>query len=234
MAKKLKNIAIAFLALAIIIGNKGIITNLFAQTDIEKENISTEYKLDKVTDLRVTMKNSDYIKLEWRKVKGANGYRIYRSATKNGIFRRINEVDGKTACYIDKNLDSGTNYYYKVKAFKSIEDKIYSGCPSDILDATTCPPEVKDLHANCISNSFVELNWQTVYKSSGYEVYRSTIKNGDFKRIAMLTDNGKSCFKDNNLKSRKKYYYKVRAFKELNGQICFGNYSDVLTICTEK
>lgn len=234
MTKKLKNITATFLTLALIMSNMGSLVHSFAQTNIEKQIITTDYKPDKVTELRVTMKNSDCIKLQWCKVKGASGYRIYRSTMKNGFYRRIDEVCGKTTCYIDKELDSGTNYYYKVRAFKKAGDKICLGCPSDILDATTCPPVVKNLHANCISNSFVELNWQTVYKSSGYEVYRATNESGNFTKIATLTDNGKSCYKDKNLKSRKKYYYKVRAFKELNGQVCFGDFSDVLTICTEK
>ncbi|MCC3867878.1 fibronectin type III domain-containing protein [Terrisporobacter mayombei] len=234
MRKKLKNILVVLLTLTVIMSNMGSLSHSFAQTNIEKQNITTDCKPNKVIDLRVTMKNSDCIKLEWNKVKGASGYRIYRSTMKNGFYRRIDEVCGKTTCYIDKELDSGTNYYYKVKAFKKVEDKICLGLPSDILDTTTCPPTVKNLHANCISNSFVELNWQTVYKSSGYEVYRASGESGNFTRVATLTDNGKSCYKDKNLKSRKKYYYKVRAFKELNGQVCFGDFSDVLTICTEK
>lgn len=234
MMKKLKNITVTFLTLGLIISNMGSLAHSFAQTNIEKQSITTDYKPDKVTELRVTMKNSDCIKLQWCKVKGASGYRIYRTTMKNGFYRKIDEVDGKTTCYIDKELDSGTNYYYKVRAFKKAGDKICLGCSSDIIDVTTCPPVVKNLHANCISNSFVELNWQTVYKSSGYEVYRATNESGNFTRIATLTDNGKSCYKDKNLRSRKKYYYKVRAFKELNGQVCFGDFSDVLTICTEK
>lgn len=234
MARKFKNIIVAFLTSTIIMGNMGSLTHCFGQTDTQKENVTTDYKLDKVTDLRSTMTNSDCIKLQWSKVKDASGYRIYRSTTKSGFYNKIDEVNGKTTCYIDKELDSGTNYYYKVRAFKKVGNKICSGYPSDILDATTCPPAVKCLHVNCISDSFVELNWQTVYKSSGYEVYRATNRNGDFKKIATLMDTRKSCYRDKNLKSGKKYYYKVRTFKELNGQVCFGDYSDILTICTEK
>lgn len=234
MRKKLKNIIVVLLTLTVIMSNMRNLSNSFAQTNIEKQNITTDCKPDKVMELRVTMENSDCIKLQWNNVKGASGYRIYRSTMKNGFYRKIDEVCGKTTCYIDKELDSGTNYYYKVRAFKKIDDKICLGLSSDILDATTCPPKVANLHANCISNSFVELNWQTVYKSSGYEVYRASGESGNFTKVAILTDNGRSCHKDKNLKSRKKYYYKVRAFKELNGQVCFGDFSDVLTICTEK
>ena len=54
------------------------------------------------------------------------------------------------------------------------------------------------------------------------------------KKIATLTDNEKSYFTDANLKSGEKYYYKVRVFKELNGEICFGQYSHILCVYTKK
>lgn len=245
MTKKIRNIIALFLTLLLIIGNMGSITHSFAEMNNIKESntekfITTENKKtadskpDKVTDLQVRTRSSTCIKLEWSQVECASGYRIYRSTIKNGIYRRIDEVCGKTTCYIDRDLDCGTNYYYKVKAFRKIGDKICLGCPSDILDTTTCPDVVKNLEAKCVSNCSVELSWQTVYKSSGYEVYRSTRENGNYKKIAIFTDKGKTYYRDNDVKSGKKYYYKVRAFKELNGQICFGHCSDVLDVCIRK
>lgn len=92
---------------------------------------------------------------------------------------------------------------------------------------------VKFLNVNCVSNYSIELDWQTVYRSFWYEVYRAISENGNYEKIATLTDNGKTSFRDKNLRSGKKYY-KVRVFKELNGQICFGECSDILAVCTEK
>ena len=234
MVKKFRNTMVVFLTLTLIISNLGSITYSFAQTNKVNQSITTDCKPDKVTNVQVAKKTSTCIKLQWSSVKCATGYRIYRSTMKNGIYRKIEEVCGKTTCYVDKDLDCGTNYYYKIRACKKVGDKTCLGCPSDILDTTTCPAVVKFLNANCVSNSSIELDWQTVYRSSGYEVYRAISENGNYERIATLTDNGKTSFRDKNLRRGKKYYYKVRAFKELNGQICFGEYSDILDVCTEK
>ena len=234
MTKKLRNIILVFFTLALIMGSMGSFAYSFAKTNKVEQSITTDFKPDKVTDLQVSTQRPTCIKLKWSNVKCATGYRIYRSTMKNGIYRKVGEVCEKTTCYIDRNLSCGTNYYYKVRAYQEVGDKICLGYASDTLDTTTCPDMVKSLRASCISNSSIELNWETVYKSSGYEVYRATSENGNFKRVATLTDKGKSCYRDKNLKSGKKYYYKVRTFKELNGQICFGCYSDILSVCTEK
>lgn len=243
MRKKLKNITALFLTL--IISNIGCIGSSFAEINnidksvssifVNKENNKTlDNRPDKIIDLQVTSKSSNCIKIEWCSVKCASGYTIYRSTMKSGIYRKLAQVSGKTTSYVDKDLNCGTNYYYRVRAFRKVGNKTCLGYPSDILEAATCPEAIKYLHAECVSDCSIELGWETIYKSSGYELYRSTSENGNYTRVATFTDNGKTCYRDNNLKSGKKYYYKVRAFKELNGQIAFGNYSDVLGVCTRK
>lgn len=165
MTKKFTNTMVVFLALTLIISNLGSITYSFAQTNKVNQVITTDCKSDKVTNVQLAKKTSTCIKLQWSSVKCATGYRIYRSTMKNGIYRRIDEVCDKNTCYVDKDLNCGTNYYYKIRACKKIGDKICLGCPSDILDTTTCPAVVKFLNANCVSNYSIELDWQTVYRS---------------------------------------------------------------------
>ncbi len=233
MTKKLKSILLVSLTLVLTLSSMGSITNLYAK---EKEVCVIEegYKPKKVTDLQIAVKNSTYIKLKWSKVKCATGYRIYRSTIKNGIYRGIGQVDEKTTCYLDKELECGTNYYYKVRAYSKVGNNICWGYYSDILDSTTCPCIVKYLHSVCVSDSSIQLYWDMVYKSCGYEVYRANIKDGKYVKVATIMDKGKICYIDKNLKSGKKYYYKVRAFKELNGQVCFGDCSNVLCVSTKK
>lgn len=206
--------------------------NLMKQLTISKK--TEDCKPQKVTDLQVSQTSSTYIKLKWSSAKYAAGYRIYRSTMKNGIYRSIGEVGERTTCYLDKELECGTNYYYKVRAYNKVGDKVCWGCYSDILDSTTCPCVVKYLHSTCVSDCAIQLSWDMVYKSSGYEVYRADSENGKYRKVATLTDNGKLCYIDKNLSNGKKYYYKLRAFKELNGQVYFGDCSNVLCVCTKK
>lgn len=206
---------------------------LEASTFTVKKQENPDCKPEKVTNLRITDKSTTCLKLEWDKVYGATGYNIYRTTLKNGIYLKVGQVCKDTTYFVDKDLNSGKNYFYKVKAYTKIGDKKYSGCPSDILYATTCPEQVESLRADCISNCSIQISWATVCGASGYEVYRSTCKNGNYTRVATKLDGKQNFYIDNGLKSCKKYYYKVRAFRELNGKITFGKCSDVLETRTK-
>ena len=48
----------------------------------------------------------------------ADGYQIYRAASKNGTYKRI-ATTGKLT-YVNKGLSVGKSYYYKVRAYKNV------------------------------------------------------------------------------------------------------------------
>ena len=62
--------------------------------------------------------------------------------------------------------------------------------------------------SNTTHNS-IKLNWSKVSNSSGYQIYRSTSKNGSYKKIKTINKNSTLSYTDTNkLSSNKKYYYK--------------------------
>ncbi len=64
-------------------------------------------------------------RLSWNKIKGASGYKIYRSTSKNGTYKLIKTVSKKKFSYTDKKK-KGKKYYYKIRAYKSVNgSKIY-------------------------------------------------------------------------------------------------------------
>ena len=58
------------------------------------------------------------LKIKWSKVAGATQYKIYRATSKNGKYKNIATVEGKsTVTYTDLTATSGKKYYYKVQAY---------------------------------------------------------------------------------------------------------------------
>lgn len=74
------------------------------------------------------------IKVSWKKVKAAHGYKIYRATKKNGKYKTIKYVKGgKKTSYKDKYLIGGKKYYYKVKAYKTVKGKkVYSNASTAV------------------------------------------------------------------------------------------------------
>lgn len=67
--------------------------------------------------------------IKWNKVKNADGYMVYYSYTKTGVYKRIADVSEKTTSYTAKGLLSGRTVYFKVKAYnRSPSFTAYSAC----------------------------------------------------------------------------------------------------------
>ena len=66
--------------------------------------------------------------LKWNAVAGASGYRIYRSQTKNGTYKRLKTIGSSTTLkYSNLKLTKGKTYYYKVTAYRKVSGKKIEG-----------------------------------------------------------------------------------------------------------
>ena len=74
----------------------------------------------------------------------------------------------------------------------------------------------------------IKVIWTKVSGCAGYVIYRSTEENGDYsvlKTVTMATATEYS----NIVQDGGTYYYKIRAFVEVNGKKVYGEYSEVLS-----
>ena len=79
----------------------------------------------------VTLKryaNKRTIKISWKKVTGAQGYKIYRATKKKGKYKLIKTIKkGSTVSYKNTKLSRSKKYYYKVRAYRKVGKKyVYS------------------------------------------------------------------------------------------------------------
>ena len=71
--------------------------------------------------------------------------------------------------------------------------------------------------------------WNRSNTVAGYEIYRSSSADGTYKKIAVVP-NGKGAYTDTKVGSNKTYYYKVRAYKPVDGSYVYGDYSKTIAI----
>lgn len=74
------------------------------------------------------------------------------------------------------------------------------------------------------SKNTVTLKWKKVSQANGYEIYRATKKNGEYTLQTIITKKSKVTYKDKKLIKGKKYYYKIRTYKDENGQRQYSSY----------
>jgi fibronectin type 3 domain-containing protein len=78
----------------------------------------------------------------------------------------------------------------------------------------------------------VKLIWSKVTDADGYIVYRATSKNGKYKETGNLTGGGTVSYTNSRLKTGKTYYYKVKAYRVIGGDMVYSAYSAVRAIKT--
>lgn len=98
---------------------------------------------------------------------------------------------------------------------------------SKVSDKLSVPQITK---AESTDNNGARLEWQNVDGAEGYELFRSTEKNGTYNMLGSFTDNS---YVDNSVRYGKKYYYKVRAYKTFSGERIYSDYSTVQVVVIE-
>ena len=88
-----------------------------------------------VTNVTASSIKKTSLKLKWSKASGATGYMVYRYDAKKGTWKKIGTTS-KTY-FSDSKLKSGTEYQYKVRAYKKVSKKNYYAEYSDIFITNT-------------------------------------------------------------------------------------------------
>ena len=189
----------------------------------DKDGVIGKAKLGKVKIAATDSENYTTIRVTWNKVSGANGYRVYRSASKDGKYTAIGSTAKNSAVtFLDKKAATGTTYYYKVRAYRNVNDKKVYGSSSTAVKGKAIL-SVPALSVGSTSKTAV-LEWSKVKGADGYQVYASASKNGKYIRIKATKGTGMT---EEKLATGKTRYYKVRAYRKVNGKAVYGSFSKV-------
>ncbi|MBU3111007.1 M4 family metallopeptidase [Clostridium lacusfryxellense] len=164
------------------------------------------------------------IKISWGAVTGASGYEIYRSTSSSGTYSKVGEIASLN--YINSSLITGTNYYYKVRAYKTVWATKYYGNYSSIISAKPVLPVPASAVAVSAGYNSIKISWGVVSGSSGNEIYRSTSNSGTYSKVGEVTA---STYIDTGLTIATTYYYKVRSYRAVGTTRIYGGYSSIVS-----
>ncbi|XAM41166.1 hypothetical protein TPELB_14770 [Terrisporobacter petrolearius] len=165
-------------------------------------------------------------KVTWSKVSGASGYEVYRATSKTGTYSLNKTVkSGSTLSYSNTGLTTGKIYYYKVRSYKLVDGKkVYSNY-SDIVSAS---PKLFTPSVTLSKGSKkATVKWKKISGASGYEIYRSNSKSGTYSKVKSISRGSTTSYTNSGLTSKKVYYYKIRAYRTVNGKKVYSSYSSI-------
>ena len=146
--------------------------------------------------LKATPKSTTSVKLSWTKIKGAKGYEIYRCegssigdtvaagmANNFAKYKLIKTTSAKASSYTDKKLQSGMDYYYLVRAYKTVGNSKYyidEGVYANLSFEMTTVNRIS------YANGKMKLSWQPVYAGKGYLVEKRNEETGAWETYKTL------------------------------------------------
>ena len=143
---------------------------------------------------------SGAIKVKWKKVQGAEAYRVLRK-TRNGKWTKLGDTTGLT--YTDKTVEIGTTYSYTVRCINADGSKNTSAYTSGKTLTYLASPVLKS--ATNVKTG-VKITWAKVTGAEMYRVFRR-VSGGKWTK---LTDTTSLTYTDKTAESGTKYWYAVR------------------------
>lgn len=194
--------------------------------------ISGAPALPKPTGVTTASASGTTVKVNWNLVNGADYYQVYRATSSNGKYALLGTYDSKTKSSISRSLSTGTKYYYKVRAYRWVGgNRIFSSF-SAISTATPTFTKPTGVSAASASATTVRVSWNLLDGAQYYQVYRATSADGKYALLGTYDSTTKSSI-SRSLVTGKKYYYKVRGYRWVNGERVFSPFSAV-TSATPK
>ena len=165
---------------------------------------------------------NNVVTVKWTTPSNASAVEVYRFENNQYKLVKTFWKSQKTNTYKFTGSYCAT-YKFKVRAFISQNGKrTYSGNGWSVVKTAPRRTYITNTKREKLSSGVVK--WAVNTKADGYEIYRSSSKNGTYTKVATVKDRDISAVRDNTLKSSGTYYYRVRAYANNSNSKVYGGF----------
>lgn len=171
------------------------------------------------------------VKLTWDSIEKAESYEIRRYSDDSAW-----ETAGKTneTVFIDKNVKSGVEYRYTIKAINSFGESAYNSQYREVMFLAKPKVTAENYESGIL------VNWTLCDGALSYTLSKRIAGEEKWEELALYED-GETSYTDKNVDSGVKYEYDVNAFcapfrtaqAKTGVQVCYVEYPKIKTIVNE-
>lgn len=201
----------------------GYTSNLDVDFWYKDTNVTTE-------NLTMSKNTANTITLAWDDADDADAYRVYRYNEGTGQYDYL--ATTSDTGFTDTNLQSGTNYQYKVRCVWTIGGNNYYGTYSSALTVPTLPAQVTNVRVDKQTGKTVSLAWDSVNGADGYRIYQYNSDSDSYEELDTVGAD-RTSYEVTGLASACEYRFKIRASKTMNANTYWGEYSEKVVAVTK-
>ena len=188
-------------------------------TKLVTSKVVTTKTAPKAATLKIKSNTYNSVTFTVGKATGAKKF-IIESSTDNKTFTAAKTVT-KAGKVTVGGLNTGTKYYFRLKVCNEYNNcSAYSKVVNRKLELKK--PTIK---VSSKAKTKMTVKVPAVAGATGYEIERSTKKSSGFAKVADVAK--ATSYTDTGLTSKTKYYYRVRAYRMVNGKKVYSAYSKV-------
>lgn len=187
---------------------------------------------EKVTGLKAQNHKTTSFDITWNlQNETADKYEVYMYNSKKKKYELLgNSYSSSGTVY---GLKAGTTYKLQVRALRTVNGKTYYGPYSDVLKTTTATDKTK-ISTLKGAKKKLTVKWKKISKATGYQVQVATDKKFKKNKKSVTISKNKTISKTiKKLKSKKKYYVRVRTYRKVGGKKVYSKWSSVKNIKTK-
>ena len=176
----------------------------------------------------VNMAAYNKIRITWSKVNGCAGYVIYRSEAENGKYSVLKTVTQASATNYVNVVKTSTTYYYKIRAFVTVNGKKVYGDYSSILSGNVITGSPQNFTIKQAANGKITFTWNKVEDADGYVIYLYYPDTNKYKAIKNVTDIDVLTYGKKMTKGAT-YHFAMRAYRLVNGVKVYSDYGEIIS-----
>ena len=185
-------------------------------------------KPEKITGVTNKKQDEKSITIKWNKVTDVTGYELYKYDKSKKKYVKVKTL--KDTSYKVKGLKVAKTYKFKVRAYIKESGNKYYGDYSDVVKLTTKTktPSISKLTSG---KKKLTLKYKKISGATGYQIQYST--NKKFKKGNKSANTTKLSKTIKKLKSKKKYFVRVRTYRTVSGKKVYSSWSKVKSVKTK-
>ena len=167
---------------------------------------------------------ADALRISWERNTSADGYIV--EVYKDGAWARAGKITtDSTTDFRVTGLKASTVYKLRVRAYKMSGTAAYYGNYSAEVTARTNPSVMTGVKIGGTAKDALRINWSKNTSAQGYIVEMA--QNGEWVRVAKITDNSTTTFRKAGLAKNISYRFRVCAYHMSGSTPLYGTYVSV-------